>query len=288
MPWWVGRAWRRWRAKARLFAPVWTYRPDVIFLPSIMDPELQAVERAGGPVLQPYEGMAATWDEYNATQLPDYTAFLTHLSGGRGTWYRSVLDLACGTGILTRRLNRVAQEVVGLDASERMLDLARASHGGVPGLSFVRGDFRLFSLDRQFDAVVCACNSLNYLADPDELAQILAAVARHLRPGGVFVFDVTTEWGMKCSSGQYLHVLTGPKRVAIHFAYDRVRRRETSHAIMRSGIETHRRVPLGRADVAAAVKGTGLVVEDYFPLSFGLLDMDTDHGMLFFVLRKTG
>lgn len=284
----VGRAWRTWRAKSRLIAPIWNSSPDLILSSGLLYPELQAVLKAGGPVLQPYEGMAAAWDEYGSAQLPDYTAFLEHLAHRRGAEYRSVLDLACGTGLLTPRLTRVAGEVVGLDASEQMLDVARARHVGRAGLSFTHGDFRSFALGRQFDAAVCASNSLNYLADRGELARVLAAVAEHLRPGGVFVFDVMTEWGMQYLSGHYLHALAGTRRFAIHFGYDRAQRRETSLAILRKGIETHRRIPLGPADVVAAVEGTGLEVADYF--SSALLPWGRSLGCtaLFFVLSKKG
>lgn len=284
----VGRAWRTWRAKSRLIAPIWNSPPDLILSSGLLYPELRAVLKAGGPVLQPYEGLAAVWDEYGSAQLPDYTAFLVYLSRRRGAAYRSVLDLACGTGLLTSRLTRVAGEVVGLDSSERMLDVARGRHGGLPGVNFTRGDFRDFALGRQFDAVVCASNSLNYLADRVELARVFAAVAGHLRPGGVFVFDVMTERGMQYLSGHYLHALAGGRRFAIQFGYDRAQRLETAQTIMPKGIEMHRRIPLGPADVVATVAGTGLEVEDYF--SSALLPWGRSLGCaaLFFVLSKKG
>jgi SAM-dependent methyltransferase len=267
-------------------APTWNLPPNLSFSSELFYPELQAVLKAGGPELQPYEGMAAVWNEYSAPILPHYATFLAHLASRRGFECRSVLDLACGTGILTSRLSRVAGEVIGLDASEMMLDVARIRHGRRTELSFIHGDFRKFELGRQFDAAFCASNSLNYLADSGELVQVFTTVAKHLQPGGVFVFDLMRERGMRSLSGHYLHALAGERRFAIHFDYDRVKRRETARVILRDGIETHRRIPLGEADVLAAVVGTGLEIEDYFSSVFLPWGWNFGCASLFVVLSK--
>src|SRR5687767_10830809 len=68
----IGRAWRSWRAKSDLIAPIWHFPPGWSFTHFLQSPELAAVLKAGGPELQPYEGMAAVWDEYGSYQLPRY------------------------------------------------------------------------------------------------------------------------------------------------------------------------------------------------------------------------
>lgn len=102
-----------------------------------------------------------------------------------------VLELACGTGRLTLPLARDGHDVVGLDASAAMLDLARrkASESRVR-IAFLQGDMREFDVGRQFGLVVLSCNSLAHLTEVEDLRACLAAVARHLTPGGVFAFDV--------------------------------------------------------------------------------------------------
>ncbi|MGW2235456.1 class I SAM-dependent methyltransferase [Streptomyces sp. NPDC001759] len=95
----------------------------------------------------------------------------------------SILDIACGTGIVTRRLLRSERVVVGVDRSPGMLSLAgRRVPGGV-----VRGDARRlpFASDG-VDAVVMVW-LLHLLPDP---ASVLAEAARVLRPGGVLITTV--------------------------------------------------------------------------------------------------
>ncbi|MEU6627086.1 class I SAM-dependent methyltransferase [Streptomyces parvus] len=95
----------------------------------------------------------------------------------------AVLDIACGTGIVTERLLRPERTVVGVDRSPGMLGLAaRRLPGGV-----VRGDAAALPFaSRTVDAVVIVW-LLHLLPDPDP---VLAEAARVLRPGGVLITTV--------------------------------------------------------------------------------------------------
>ncbi len=265
-----------------LMAPLWKDPPPGL---SVTDHlqflDLLPVEQAGGPELQPYQGLADAWDDYGSYWLPDYPRFLAALARQRGTPLRSVLDLACGTGLLTERLTRVSSEVVGLDASEPMVAFARSRCAALPGVELVSGDFRHFSLGRLFDAAVCASNSLNYVADRGELSDVFRAVGNHLRPGGLFAFDTTAACGMTSRGYEYLHFASDGHRFALRFSYDNARRVENAIAILPTGVEIHRRIPIDPADVTAAAEGTGLDVADHFS-SRGI------PGTVFFVLTKRG
>src|SRR5262245_941497 len=100
----------------------------------------------------------------------------------------SVLDLACGEGYYTRELrHRGAAGVVGVDLSEGMIRLAQEEEKRSPlGIEYIVGDARKFDGTGRFDLVVRACLS-HHASTPEELAQMCAAVARALRPGGRFV-----------------------------------------------------------------------------------------------------
>lgn len=99
----------------------------------------------------------------------------------------SVLDLCCGTGLMTAQLVEHGHRVVGVDASEAMLARARARLGtSVPLLHTGLPDL---PIEGPFDAAVSSLDGLNYLGLED-LEATFVAVARVLRPGGWLVFDV--------------------------------------------------------------------------------------------------
>jgi SAM-dependent methyltransferase len=103
----------------------------------------------------------------------------------------AALDLACGTGRFSIPLAKSGVEVVGGDISSSMLLRARdrAMEAGLE-IDFVQLDMREFDLPgRQFGMIFIAANSILHLQDADEFRSCFKAVARHLKPGGVLIFD---------------------------------------------------------------------------------------------------
>jgi SAM-dependent methyltransferase len=101
---------------------------------------------------------------------------------------RSVLDLACGSGFYSRQLRAAgAAEVVGVDLSEGMIELARREESAEPlGVEYHVGDAAELDLGRRFD-VVFAAYLFNYARTAAELLAMCRAVVRHLGPGGRLV-----------------------------------------------------------------------------------------------------
>jgi SAM-dependent methyltransferase len=99
-----------------------------------------------------------------------------------------VLDVGCGPGRHAYALAERGIEVVGVDISQRFVDIAR--EGAPPGASFVRGDARDLRFDAEFDAAVSLCQGAFGLAGGpaaplDADGEVLAVITRALRPGGV-------------------------------------------------------------------------------------------------------
>jgi SAM-dependent methyltransferase len=105
-----------------------------------------------------------------------------------------VLELGCGTGLLTERLIGAGHRVIATDASPAMLDVARDRVGA--GAVDVR---RLTLPDDplpEVDAVVAIGHPLSYLADAEAVERAVVAMARALRPGGVLALDICdVSWG---------------------------------------------------------------------------------------------
>ncbi|MFC3882994.1 class I SAM-dependent DNA methyltransferase [Bacillus songklensis] len=102
-----------------------------------------------------------------------------------------ILDVACGTGQVTVRLAKEGYEVTGIDLSDDMLMVAqeRARQEGL-SIPLFQQNMAELELGEQFDCVGIFCDSLNYLRSPEEVKRTFSSVYRHLKPGGLFVFDI--------------------------------------------------------------------------------------------------
>ena len=97
----------------------------------------------------------------------------------------SFLDLACGTGILTREIAEKfsSAKIVGIDITKSYLDVAKQNSNSFDNISFVLDDAEDFKLDSKFD-----CITASYLpkyCDPEILVKNCIT---HLKPGGKIIF----------------------------------------------------------------------------------------------------
>ena len=101
-----------------------------------------------------------------------------------------ILDLACGTGVHAVELSLRGYQVVGVDLSSTMLELAKQYNDKRgASVSFIQGDMRQLNLEGVFDGIYCWSASFGFF-DEQHNGQVLERVARALRPGGMFTLDV--------------------------------------------------------------------------------------------------
>jgi SAM-dependent methyltransferase len=128
-------------------------------------------------------------DFYDALySFKDYEAETTRLReliAERVPGARSLLDIACGTGKHLELL-RGHFDVAGLDLDPELLAIARER---VPGVALHESDMTNFDLGRRFDVVACLFSSIGYVRDEPRLRSAIAAIARHLEPGGLLVVE---------------------------------------------------------------------------------------------------
>jgi SAM-dependent methyltransferase len=127
-----------------------------------------------------YDAIYASIRDY-----PREAAQLDELIQERRPGARMLLDVACGTGA---HLEHLAEkyEVEGLDLDAEMLAVARER---LPEVPFHETDLAEFDLGKRFDAVVCMFSSIGYVDTEERLRSAVAAMARHLEPGGVLVVE---------------------------------------------------------------------------------------------------
>ena len=109
---------------------------------------------------------------------------------------KTVLDLACGTGTVSRMLAARGHKVTGVDLSGSMLSVAREKTAADRlDIDYFEQDAAELDLPgRRFETVISLFDSLNYILDPSRLELAIQRVYRHLQPGGSFIFDLNTEY----------------------------------------------------------------------------------------------
>lgn len=117
---------------------------------------------------------------------------------------KTVLDLACGTGSLTRQLALRGYELIGVDQSPEMLAEAAEKNRGIAPIEpmFLCQSMEKLDLYGTIDACVCCLDSVNYITDPKKLARAFGRVHLFLMPGGLFLFDVNSPEKLEGLDGQ--------------------------------------------------------------------------------------
>lgn len=139
---------------------------------------------------QSYSEFATVYDEL-MTEIPYGTyAELVELATN-GVSGKKILDIGCGTGLLSVKLAKMGGDVIGVDLSPDMLRIAteRAKSLDVP-VKFVNQPMQQLEGFVNFDAAVIAIDSLNYVVDQQEVIQTLKNIYNALKVGGVLLFDV--------------------------------------------------------------------------------------------------
>lgn len=141
-----------------------------------------------------YTGFASVYDAFmDNVPYEEWAEYLCGLLKDYGVLDGLVLDLGCGTGSLTEILARRGYDMIGVDNSQDMLQIAmeKRAESGLDIL-YLCQDMREFELYGTVAAIVSICDSMNYLTEYEELVQTLKLVNNYLDPQGIFIFDLNT------------------------------------------------------------------------------------------------
>lgn len=144
--------------------------------------------------MEAYTSFAAVYDRFmDNVPYEEWTEYLGGLLAEYGVKDGLVLDLGCGTGMMTEALARRGYDMIGVDNSEDMLQIAmeKREESGADILYLLQ-DMQAFELYGTVAAVVSICDSMNYLTEYKDLVSTLSLVNNYLDPGGIFIFDLNT------------------------------------------------------------------------------------------------
>lgn len=144
--------------------------------------------------MEAYTSFAAVYDTLmDNVPYEAWANYVEHLLKEYGISDGLVLELGCGTGNLTGALAKRGYDMIGVDLSEDMLEIAQEKkiQEGLDIL-YLQQDMRAFELYGTVRAVVSVCDSINYILKEAELLEVFRLVNNYLDPGGVFLFDLNT------------------------------------------------------------------------------------------------
>lgn len=107
-----------------------------------------------------------------------------------------ILDLGCGAGDITYRLAKKGYDMIGLDISPDMLNIAREENCH-ENILYLNQDMREFELYGTVDVIYSSFDCLNYITDKRDLKKVFALCKNYLNPNGLFIFDINTEFKYK-------------------------------------------------------------------------------------------
>ena len=152
--------------------------------------------------MEAYTDFAGVYDQLmDETPYGQWCENIAQVLGGYHIRDGLVLELGCGTGSLTELLAARGYDMIGVDSSDEMLNIAceKRERSGYDIL-YLNQDMRSFELYGTVRAVVSVCDSLNYLLEDADLTACFRLVNNYLDPGGIFLFDFNTRY-------KYEHVL---------------------------------------------------------------------------------
>ena len=216
-----------------------------------------------------YHNFAQCYDLFMANAPYDeWVEFVEALFKKYSKKPKLVLELACGTGSVTSRLAKKGYEMIGVDMSAEMLAVAADKGGDV---LYLCQDMREFELYGTVDCILCLCDGLNYILDKRDLLCVFKLVKNYLNPGGLFIFDMNTQYKYEHTLGDRTFVEMEDSATYIWQNYYDKKRRVNEYAVTffvedsASGVykrfeETHSQRAYSQEEVCAIADKVGLDV----------------------------
>ena len=178
--------------------------------------------------MKEYTGFAEVYDMFmDNVPYDKWAKYLQKLLKENGAKEGIVCELGCGTGKMTRRLRDMGYDMIGIDISSEMLQIAMEQETALKKtgtqnadickaeskhaksdkknnyeILYLNQDMREFELYGTVAAIVSICDSMNYITEKEDLLTTFKLVRNYLDPGGVFIFDMNTPYYYKKKLGE--------------------------------------------------------------------------------------
>lgn len=151
--------------------------------------------------MEAYTGFAQVYDMFmDNVPYEEWCAYICGCFRQNGISEGAVLDLGCGTGELTRLMAKKGYDMIAVDSSVDMLEIA--SQNREDGILYIHQRMEELELGESVQAAYSACDSVNYILEEEDLLQAFCRVYSHLMPGGIFLFDMNTDYKYRVLLGE--------------------------------------------------------------------------------------
>lgn len=146
--------------------------------------------------MEAYTGFAGVYDIFmDNVPYEEWAGYLWEILREYGIEDGLLLELGCGTGSLTECMAGYGYDMIGVDYSIEMLELAwKKKEKSGHDILYLNQDMREFELYGTVRAVISVCDSVNYILEDGGLTEMFRLVNNYLDPGGIFLFDFNTEY----------------------------------------------------------------------------------------------
>lgn len=143
-----------------------------------------------------YEILASFYDSLTQdVRYDEYASYLDELIKKYNKDACIVLDAACGTGSITRRLSRLGYDMIGVDVSEEMLSVAKEKSD--ESILYLCQDLCELDLFGTVDVAVSTLDSINHI-EKESLTDVFKKISLFMNKGGIFIFDVNSLYKHRC------------------------------------------------------------------------------------------
>ncbi len=142
-----------------------------------------------------YDDFAKIYDRFQEIDYSSFIDFYKAVFDKLNRKPRSIIDLGCGTGSVAVLLAREGYSVTGIDISSDMLAIAqnKAIENGADIL-FLNQSMTELAVPERVDCVISSLDCINYLTSLDEIKCVFSRVYDTLKPNGIFIFDINSEY----------------------------------------------------------------------------------------------
>ncbi|WP_245833100.1 class I SAM-dependent DNA methyltransferase [Oceanobacillus timonensis] len=139
-----------------------------------------------------YSKMAEVYDELmEHVPYDDWMVMIQQMIARTKSPVQSIMDVGCGTGIITRKLAAGGYTMTGVDQSGEMLRQAQKETVSADNIDWVEADItKLDDWKQHYDMVISCCDVINYVTDVTDVEKAFQNIHQSLKPDGIFFFDV--------------------------------------------------------------------------------------------------